>query len=80
MITERNWQKFEDLDGKILKAISDFVDRNGPVQKSITLPKRDYKFLLKEGKRTALGRSFIKHGFKFYQLDVFSGGKEIAIG
>ncbi len=80
MTKEQSWQRFEELDSKILKAVAAFVDKNGPVQKSITLPKWDYKFLRKEGMRTKLGRSFMKHGFKFYQLDVFSGGKEIVIG
>ncbi len=67
------------IEDEIFEAISGFVDVNGPVQRSVTLPRRKYRKLLSRARSTELGRQFVKCGFKFCQLDVLCGGIEILV-
>ena len=68
-----------NIKDRIYTAIASFVESGG-MQTKVILSRVDYKTLLREANSTVLGRSFVKCGFRFCDLDVFSyGGDEILI-
>ena len=70
----------EALQDRIYHAIADYSYIHGTTQEMLILPKKDYKALMKYARSTKLGRSFIKCGFRYCQLEVFSyKGKKIII-
>ena len=60
------------ISDRIFTAISDYVQENGEPQSRITLSERDYNELYEIVASTELGRSFLKDGFYFCTLPVFS--------
>ncbi len=68
-----------DIKDRIYAAIALFVEGGG-IQTKVILSRADYTRLRREASSTVLGRSFLKAGFKFCQLDVFRyNGDDIVI-
>ncbi len=68
-----------NIKDRIYAAIALFVE-DGGIQTKVILSRVDYKSLLREANSTVLGCSFLKAGFRFCDLAVFSySGDDIVI-
>jgi hypothetical protein len=57
-------------------AIEKFTKENGTIQETITVPHKLYHEMLEYAKGTELGRSFLRYGFKIWNMPVFCGDTE----